>query len=493
MSNPKQSAFETGGLTELACETSHAAPHDLSRHLPIAFVVLGTAIGLIYAFVMPPLQVADEGSHFARLYSVSRGTCVASPDIDIPQSFAQLNALFPPWLERSRRMPLTDLHAALKIPLNHSVMAGNARQRSLEGFINQNLYCCLPYVPAAMVLNAARHLRLPPLALMYLSRITNLAAYIALTFFALRLLPDFRWVLFCVALMPMTMHQAASISADSMGFALSFLLCAYVLRLAFAKPPIAMGLRQLLVLGLLVLLAALSRSMVAFVVLPLLIPAANFKSSLRRWSATAAYALLALLCLGLWQHVNRSNFERMAEERMGRPALVDVASNTRFLYQHPLATASMFARTAADFDYVRAKLTELVGRFGWLSVSLPGWLVCLYLGLLIAAALTQTRHTRLAWGARAILLLFVWAGAINILTAGWVLETPIVVLGVPASWPRFQVLSQGRYWIPLVFPALVLLANTKIQFNSRVFAAGALAVLLIANGCAVHAIYHTYY
>src|SRR5947207_9272113 len=71
----------------------------IDRHIPTLFLSLAIPIGLLYALVLPPLQVPDEMMHFGRAYSVSRGVCLASPDIDIPKSFAYLNALFPIWLE----------------------------------------------------------------------------------------------------------------------------------------------------------------------------------------------------------------------------------------------------------------------------------------------------------------------------------------------------------------------------------------------------------
>jgi len=55
------------------------------------------------------------------------------------------------------------------------------------------------------------------------------------------------------------------------------------------------------------------------------------------------------------------------------------------------------------------------------------------------------------------------------------------------------VYSQGRYWIPLAFPALILLANTKAGLNPRVFARIAVTVILIATGEAIEAIKSTYY
>ena len=54
-------------------------------------------------------------------------------------------------------------------------------------------------------------------------------------------------------------------------------------------------------------------------------------------------------------------------------------------------------------------------------------------------------------------------------------------------------MTQGRYWIPLAFPALVLLANSRVRLKARVFAGIAVMVILIANGFALHAIRNLYY
>jgi uncharacterized membrane protein len=489
---------ETIAVAEPESEAGYAeAASQVDRHLPVLFLGLGVGIGLLYAFVMPPLQVADEMMHFARLYSVSRGVCVASPDIDIPQSYAQLNDLYPAWLERHRRISIADLRSSLKLPPNESVMAGDARQRSLDGFINQNLYSCLPWIPAAIVLNAGRHLHFSALGLMYLSRVTNLAVYLVLTFFALRLLPDFRWILFCVALMPMAMHQAASASADSTGFALTFLLCAYVFRLAFAKQSEMVGARQYVVIGLLILLVVLCKSLLAVVALPLVIPAASFGSPRNRWLAIITFALLAVACVAFWQHVNQANFQRLVEERTMRPKVglppIDVPGNIRFLLEHPADAAAIFVRSATDADYVIASVAQMVGRLGWFSLPLPDWLVLVYFALLVTAATTQTRDTNLTWFARSVLLLFVALGVAITLAAGWVFETPKAVLGLPSSWERFRAYSQGRYWIPLAFPALMVLTNSKTRLNPRVFAVIAVAVILIATAVAMQEIETTYY
>jgi uncharacterized membrane protein len=98
--------------------------------------------------------------------------------------------------------------------------------------MNRNTW--LPYVPSAPALLAGRLFNEPALVLLYTARLANLAGYIALTWAALRLIPAGRIILLTVALMPMVIHQAASLSWDSIAFGIGFLYCAMVIRCAMA-------------------------------------------------------------------------------------------------------------------------------------------------------------------------------------------------------------------------------------------------------------------
>ena len=460
-------------------------------HLPGVFLALALLIGTLYAFVMPPMQIPDEIMHFARVYSVSQGVCIASPDIDVPKSFAQLNDLFPPWLERHRQISLADLRIALKLPLNDHDMAGNGRERSLDGFINQNVYHCVAYLPEAMVLNVGRRAALSPLVLMYLCRLTNLACYALLTFLALRLLPDFKIILFCVALMPMALHQAASVSADSTYIAVSFLFAAYVFQLAFAKEAGKLGIGRFLILAALTAFLALTKTAIYMVFLLFLIPGETFPSRRSRWLAIAAFFLLAIGSAAVWQHVNEPNMQRVAEERAARG--IDMAGDWRFVREHPLELALIFVSCMTDQAYLYRNLKGFVGVLGWLSVPLPDWLVWIYFVLLITAAATQTRAATFTLPLRGIVLVFLAAAVGTTLAGGWVLETPKFILSRPGVWGNIRISIQGRYWIPFAFPMLVLFSTGRTRFNPRYFAVIAAGVVVLASAVALSMVYSTYY
>ncbi|HZV81291.1 MAG TPA: DUF2142 domain-containing protein [Geobacteraceae bacterium] len=465
--------------------------------IPTLFLVIGFLIGVAYVFALPPMQTPDEMMHFARIYSVSKGVCLPSPDIDMPQSFEQLHETFPPWLETHRLITVGDLLKSFDVRLNESEMAGNGRERSLDGFINQNQNSCVPYLPSALAMYAGRHAGLSPLGIMYGCRIVNLMVFLAFVFFSLRMLPGFRPILFCVSLMPMTVHQAVSTSADSFTYSVSFLFISYVLRLAYDREIPTLRVHHYAVFTLLLMAVVLSKVMIFMIVLLLLIPGEKFPSRRRRWLTFASCLVIAIAVAAVWQQANTLNSQRQIEERLlretkGLPG-VDLSANIKFMYEHPVDMGIIFFNSATDLEYTYANLKDLVGTLGWLSIELPDWLIWFYVGVLLASALIQSGQIRLNLSARVIIGLFVAVGAIYLMMYGWVFETPKFVLQSLDEWKHIRVYTQGRYLIPLMFPLLLLFSNHKIRLDSRYFGAIAMGGVLVSNGIALYAIRYTYY
>ena len=88
----RDAAFRSDPKTDTIEARYGSAAALVDGYLPVLFLALALLIGTLYAFLVPPMQVPDEVMHFARAYSVFKGVRVASPDIDVPESFAQLKA-----------------------------------------------------------------------------------------------------------------------------------------------------------------------------------------------------------------------------------------------------------------------------------------------------------------------------------------------------------------------------------------------------------------
>src|SRR5438552_547158 len=82
--------------------------------LPPLFLVIGGILGLLYAFLMPPMQVPDEPVHFARVFAISTGHCVTPAEQPIPVSIDQLSTRFPAHEELYHRVRFQDFKSLMK-------------------------------------------------------------------------------------------------------------------------------------------------------------------------------------------------------------------------------------------------------------------------------------------------------------------------------------------------------------------------------------------
>jgi hypothetical protein len=194
-------------------------------------LALGLAGGLLLVFVTPPFQVPDEPAHFFRAYQIATAAA-AEPGpggglgFQLPASLPRLVDLcvagvaFHP----DRHLPPGLLPAAWRLPLE-------PRRRAFLPAGRLTSYTAVPYLAGAAAVAAGRLLVLPPLALLYLARLGNLAAALALSWIAVRLAPVQRWLIALLTLTPMAMFERSSASADGLTNALPLLLVSCLLSL----------------------------------------------------------------------------------------------------------------------------------------------------------------------------------------------------------------------------------------------------------------------
>lgn len=447
------------------------------KGIPRLFVLAAASLGLLYGLLVGPLQVPDEGSHFYRVYQTSEGLCKATPGIGLALDIRQQDHL--PWTEFPPKTTGADMVRLIDSPQGGVYDV-------VQMFAAVNLYNCVGYLPSGAVLFAGRIFGASPLTLMYLGRLANLTFYLVLVFLALRLLPDWRAPMAALAVMPMALHQAASLSIDAMTIALSLLLTAYILKLAFDEKVHRLQLSHHLILCLLLILVALCKASAGLVLLTLLIPAAKFSSRRSRWVAVITYIAIAAATMALWQLANYSNGEVFD----GLKSLigVHVSSSLSLILRHPFAFLLAVGRTLVQIRW--DLLQEFVGKLGWLDIRLPSWIVIGYpLALLLLAAVPASR---ILLSLRQKLLLF----------AIFVINLVAVFAIVGATWNAFaanaplgnEIISgvQGRYLIPFAFPLFLVFAGFKIRLPAKSLVILCSLFILVANLVALDRVWRTF-
>jgi len=447
--------------------------------LPHRFIfVFGLLFGCILAFLSPPYSVPDELAHFHRAYHCSQGKLYAdnrdgATGDDLPSSLAEtyLAIAGPARNDKEFEISWAKLDKAFGIPLDPQ------RQRFTH-FSSTALYSPVPYVPQSLAIWAARAWQTAPLTMLYVARVANLIVYLLLAAAAVRLAPVHKWTLALVALVPMSVYLAASLSADAMTLGLSLLVVAVTLNLALGseKP----GRRSLLAMGF--LLVALSLSKQAYLGLALLffvIPGEKFSSRGRRWLIAALMIGLPLAIDAAWMYSLRGLYVPVF-------SYVDPPAQFRWILGHPWSYAGVVIRAMCHWD----DYSFMIGAFGWLGPHLPRWIRDTYwVALGLTAVLDGGKRLSLDLRARAVA------------SGAYAFTFAVMATFVYLSWQRVGIDSidgiQPRYLLPIV--PLVLLpprGGAKLassRFSQAVVPVVAMSVVSIAAGVTMWTLAKRYY
>lgn len=414
-------ACEAAILLEQARHFRFAAPRWKVERL---FLVFAVVFGLFFALANPPFQAADEGAHAFRALQTSQGE---GPGAPVPLSIAKVIGPF--WhlsFHSENRTSLNEVLAAFKIPIDET-------QRGDLGSFSVSV---LSHLPQATGFFLGRRVGLPTLALLYLGRIFNLAVWIGLVYFAIRRLPFFKWVFFLLALSPMCLYQAASLSHDALSNGATFLLIATLLQFSFGSED-RLSFRRLLGLVAIASLAAISKAVYfPLVLLYFWIPLSKLGSRRRYFAAFAlvfGVSLALNLALNMGGGPSKDLYVAVTSGVAGAPAVVS-----------PWDKASFFLAIA--WDTLKANypfyLESYIGRLGWLDTALPTALLFFYgIAALLLARLDGDSSIRFGFPRKALTL------------AVFALIVLMILYGFWMAWtkPGAALIDgvQGRYFIPL--------------------------------------------
>ncbi len=249
--------------------------------------------------------------------------------------------------------------------------------------ISAGVYSPICYLPQTAGIAVGRVFGLSPLGCFYLARVFVLLSYTALVFMALKVLPVGKNVMMPLALLPMALGIAASLSSDVVLNGVAFLFIAYLLNQALKKSPRPLtGGEVKIFLLLCAALALLKPVYIPIVLLLLLLPAERFRDKKSRLLFLFGCIGLTVLVMAAW---NISQAQKLAagDWRQGgldakyqlhvaltRPLqLLGVVYNGYFHY--PLAAGG------------RGLYRQFIGLLGWLDLVFPPLLYSLA-GLFLA-------------------------------------------------------------------------------------------------------------
>ncbi|KAA0677134.1 DUF2142 domain-containing protein [Azospirillum brasilense] len=416
------------------------------RAEPLLVAVLAIAYVLLFGGLLltrtPPFAAQDEAFHWQRVLQIADGHLLA--ETLGPNSWGgpidragYLQMLY--HIDRIQKHGPVDPVEAYALS-DH--LAAQPRTPEVVAFSSSASFAPLAYLPQAVAVAVARAAGLGPLGQMQAGRFGNLAVYGLMVAAILRALPAGRVAILALALSPVALQSACSLSADPLNLTLPVLMLALVWRLRDRGTPLSRGEGAGLV-ALSAALGLLKLTMAPFAGAVLYLPAAVAGGSVRSRVALGGLCLTVAVGIAvLWN----AAYPFVPGLYWGTGA--DPAAQIAQLRADPLEALRVLAATVRDWAVMWWR--DGYGRYGghpppWHGYASDRWVLPAFWVLLALALCDGARRRDLSFAAGS--LIPAPGYALLLLVAFWVGYTPVGGATVDGV--------QGRYFLPM--HALVLL------------------------------------
>ena len=436
------------------------------------FLITASIFGIIYTLIVPPFQAPDEFNHFYRSWQIADGTSrnnqegglIGNRTLDnrlgdsLPSSLLSISEPFEqlPFHFEQRIKSSTIFHN-LKTPLDE-------QKKTFIDFTNTAVYAPTAYISQSTSIFLFKKLGFTPLSIFYLARLLTLILWITIIYVSIKTIPVKKELFALLALLPSSLFINASLNADVITNALSFLAISLFVKMFFEKNKITKI--EILTFGISNVLISLNKiAYLPLVFLFFLIPKAQFQSKKQKY-ILSFLLLSANLAVVLWWSKTITPLYIRFEDynptfRIGQQLNegVDPMAQFAFIIHNPLTFTQIMITS-----YVKTMphtLIHYIGKFGWEKNYLPLFLILpLFLMLILRGSISENIEEKRF--SKTIKLKIIFIGIM--MSIG--LATAMYLLWCPVGMPFIENLS-GKYFIPifpLFFMALPHLEIKKYRF-----------------------------
>lgn len=257
-------------------------------------LILTAVMGISMAVINPAFQECDGPSHFYRSMDVSYGNLFGSfgnftheaGEIYVPENVQEI-------AYRQVSPGSGGGNAYLEYLKTHKFSKNKVRMIYYENVTS------VVYWPQGLGIFIGRTLNFSMYGVILMGRICNLLAYMGLAYAAVRLMPFYKNLLAMLAVMPLSVYQASSLSQDAVLNGVGFLfitLCCYY---AFDEK-VKLNWKKTLLLSVFLFILLLSKGVyVCMGLLVFLIPKDKFDSTKDYWKSFVIGILLLIILGGI--------------------------------------------------------------------------------------------------------------------------------------------------------------------------------------------------
>lgn len=426
--------------------------------------------GLSMIVLIPPGAGYDEEDHLIRVWELSSFSFLPG----------QLSS-------QQMRYPTLFRDLAYRQQANAGIIDSDFWQKYARtplyerGFIRRELKTKSVYSPAlllpqAMMMGLGRTVRLPALLIFYACRLASLISYLLLVWLALRLIPFGKWILLVLALSPMALFQAATVTPDAISNGIGFLFIAGCLKLAQASEIDWKEFGALVCLIFVLFLAKVNLTILVLLPFLLILPI--------RFTRRSIYVLLLgvsillfLIEVGGWNIIATKFSNALLANN------ANAGDQVRYILAHPLVFPIILLKD--PFINGLTYLQGWINGYGYLYWTPPQLVSILYLASLGIVLLVDSTRDSIHRKDQIVFLLVFLVGYLATAVPLYLTFTTVglnELLGV-----------QGRYFIPLALLPVLVLASVLFPRRFNISARWVITFLTIALSLNVLGILFAFY
>ena len=327
------------------------------NQVPNIFLILITIFGSITLFVQPFFSAPDEGTHFGIAYTIFH-------DGKSNSEFGRY--ALPVDVANYRNGSFVSKYVVEK---------GEFKENKLEFNLS---YKKIQYLPQAVGMLIGEMIYPSYGVIMFFGRLINLILYICGMYFAIKKAKTAQWIMAIVALFPISIQQAASLSYDPFFFVAIFLAFSLVTNLSTKKEPLTVKWYAYIVGSVMMLFLAKSSALAMglyFMTLPMVLFGNNYFTQTidKIWKLCDKYKktviLLGILVFLLFLRYEFRNYGGLLK---GSQILLNT-----------------FTRADIQQNLDSLLTSGIIGNFGWLNYRLPEWLVIIDFIFLTIMAISE--------------------------------------------------------------------------------------------------------
>ena len=456
----------------------------------LIWIVAVFLLGISFIRVMPGLSAPDEPSHYVSAYYLSNQLMMIHPDDEEGRVVIRKQdvALEDVNGERAENeyayVDDTEVFGQEPCEENYYAVRNWSRDHEAEPGMTTSAHIRvvttpLVYLPQAIGICLGRMFNSSALTTLNFGKIMNLLVFCIMVFWAVNRIPFGKSIMMASVLLPMTINLAASMSYDAMLIGCAYMFIAEILHLAYEADSVEW--KNIIFLA--VILAIMSPCKIVYsiiVFLLLLVPKSKFKNT---GMYAAAWAICVIAAIGSMLLVNATVIAGYATTVVSDvPWSGEPGFTVSYVLHHPLDSLRVIYDTIMYQGeyYHETMIGAYLGNICE-SLDVPYFIIMIFTAGLLMLPLSAGEQDKQLFKRDRIIIFAVCLVIFGLLLGSMMIAwTPIsspVILGV-----------QGRYFIPLLPAALLLIRNKRFALTENLDS----YILFFMVCCNAFALYRLY-